>query len=205
MYFVFGGYVFDSVSVKVRQYMNVYDFDGTIYRGDSTIDFFLYVCKHNRAVLRYLPKQTWGFILYGFKQIDKTKLKEYFFSFLPAINTEKLVEAFWEQNQSKIFGWYRNRHQPDDIVISASPEFLLRPICQRLGISSLIASAVDPETGVFTGENCHGQEKLRRLEAEYKITQIDSFFSDSRSDLPLAKIAKKAFLVEKGVIQAWKI
>lgn len=185
--------------------MNVYDFDGTIYNGDSTVDFFLYALKHNRAVLGKLPKQACGFILYGFKRIDKTKLKEYFFSFLPAINADELVEAFWNSRQHKIFDWYRNQQKPDDIIISASPEFLLRPICKKLGIRSLIASSVDPKTGIFTGANCQGQEKLRRLEAEYHITHIDRFYSDSYSDLPLAKIAEKAFLVEKGAVKAWKI
>lgn len=67
MYFVFSGHVCDSVSVKVRPAMNVYDFDGTIYNGDSTIDFFLYALKRNPSVLRYLPKQVWGFVLYGIK------------------------------------------------------------------------------------------------------------------------------------------
>lgn len=190
--------------MKVRPAMNVYDFDGTIYNGDSTIDFFLYALKRNPSVLRYLPKQVWGFVLYGIKRIDKTKLKEYFFSFLSAINAEELTNAFWNQNQKKIFDWYLNQQKPDDIIISASPEFLLQPICSRLGIRHLIASEVDPKTGMFTSENCRGQAKARRLKAEYNVTYIDRFYSDSHSDLPLAKIASKAFLVKKGIAREWK-
>ena len=83
--------------------MNVYDFDKTIYKGDSTIDFFLYVVKRKPLVLRYLPKQVLGFVLYKTKQIDKTKFKEYFFSFLSAINTDEMLETFWNRNQDKIF------------------------------------------------------------------------------------------------------
>ena len=37
--------------------MNVYDFDGTIYDGDSTVDFFLHALKRNPSVLLHLPKQ----------------------------------------------------------------------------------------------------------------------------------------------------
>ena len=184
--------------------MNVYDFDGTIYNGDSTVDFFLYVVKRKPSALLHLPKQAWGFVLYGMKRIDKTKLKEYFFSFLPAINTEELAESFWNQNQDKIFDWYLNQQKQDDIVISASPTFLLQPICNRLGIRCLIASEVDPKTGMFTGENCRGPEKVQRLASEYNVTHIDNFYSDSCSDLPLAKIADKAFLVEKGTVREWK-
>lgn len=184
--------------------MNVYDFDGTIYNGDSSVDFFLYALKHNPAVLLYLPKQAWGFVLYGTKRIDKTKFKEYFFSFLPTINTEELTESFWNRNQDKIFDWYLKQQKQDDILISASPRFLLRPICNKLGISRLIASEVNPKTGMFIGENCRGREKVQRLESKYNVTHIDSFYSDSYSDLPLAKIADKAFLVKKGMVREWK-
>lgn len=184
--------------------MNVYDFDGTIYNGDSTVDFFLYALKHKPSVLLYVPKQLWGFLLYGTKRIDKTKLKEYFFRFLPAINTGELAESFWDQNQHKIFGWYLKQQKQDDIIISASPKFLLEPICTRLGIRHLIASEVDPDTGRFTGENCRGREKVRRLAAEFGVTHVDSFYSDSHSDLPLAQIADKAFLVKKGSPSPWE-
>ena len=184
--------------------MNVYDFDGTIYDGDSTVDFYLYSLKRNPALLRYLPKQAWGFLLYFCKRIGKTQLKEYFFSFLCGIEVQSTVESFWEQNQKKIYTWYLNQQKQDDIIISASPVFLLKPICNRIGIKHLIASEVDPKTGMFTGENCRGQEKVRRLTEEYNVTHIDCFYSDSRSDLPLAKIADAAFLVEKGVVKEWK-
>lgn len=184
--------------------MNVYDFDGTIYAGDSTVDFFMFALKRKPALIRYVPKQAWGFLLYGFKRISKTELKEYFFSFLSGIDAEKLTEDFWDQNRYKIYKWYLDQQQSGDIIISASPRFLLQPICNRLKIRHLIASEVDPETGLFSGKNCRGQEKAQRLAAEYSVTCIDSFYSDSRSDLPLAKIAEKAYLVKKGIVSEWK-
>jgi HAD superfamily phosphoserine phosphatase-like hydrolase len=184
--------------------MNVYDFDGTIYAGDSTVDFFLFALKCNPSLICYVPRQAWGFLLYGLKRISKTELKEYFFSFLSGLDAEKLAEDFWNQNQHRIYKWYLDQQQPDDIIISASPKFLLQPICNRLGIHHLIASKVDPETGMFAGENCRGQEKVRRLESEYNVNHIDSFYSDSLSDRPLAGIADKAFLVDKGIVREWK-
>jgi HAD superfamily phosphoserine phosphatase-like hydrolase len=184
--------------------MNVYDFDGTIYDGDSSVDFFLYALKQKPSLLRYIPRQAWGFLLYGMKRISKTELKEYFFSFLSGIDTEKLTEDFWNQNQYRIYKWYLEQQQPDDIIISASPEFLLKPICQRLGIQHLIASTVDAQSGKFSGENCRGEEKVQRLAKEYHVTRIDNFYSDSHSDLPLAQIANRAFLVKNGVAFEWK-
>ena len=184
--------------------MNVYDFDGTIYDGDSSVDFFLYALKRKSSLLSYAPRQAWGFLLSGLKRISKTQLKEYFFSFLSNIDTEKLTEDFWNQNRRKIYKWYLDQQQPDDIIISASQEFLLLPICSRLGICHLIASEVDPETGMFTGENCRGQEKVQRLESEYNVNHIDAFYSDSLSERPLAEVADKAFRVDKGIVREWK-
>ena len=59
------------------------------------------------------------------------------------------------------------------------------------------------KTGKFTGENCKGQEKVKRFRKKYGNAVIDDFYSDSLSDLPLARIAKRAFLVKKGKIREW--
>ena len=184
--------------------MNVYDFDGTIYNGDSSVDFYIFSVKKNPLILCYVPKQAWGVVLYHFKRIDKTKLKEYFFSFLSKIDTAEMVDCFWKKHQNNIQKWYLDQRQSDDIVISASPEFLLKPICKNLGITRLIASHVDYRNGKFDGPNCKGEEKVTRLMREYSVSQIDSFYSDSVSDQPLADISNKAFLVIKGEIKEWK-
>lgn len=195
-------YVYDPVPVRISA-MNVYDFDGTIYNGDSTVDFFLFALKRKPTLLLNVPRQAVGFLLYGLKQIDKTQLKEYFFSFLSGIDTDELLDPFWEQHQNKLFSWYQAEQQDDDIVISASPEFLLKPICQKLGIKHLIASRVDPKSGKFLGKNCRGEEKVKRLAAEYNVIHIDKFYSDSESDLPLARIADQAFFVKNGTLTQW--
>ena len=100
---------------------------------------------------------------------------------------------------------FLDQQKPDDMIISASPEFLLKPICEKLGIQHLIASKVDVRTGKFSGENCRGKEKVRRLAAEYGSAYIDQFYSDSHSDLPLAQLADQAFLVKKGSVTKWEI
>ena len=37
--------------------MNIYDFDGTIYNGDSTIDFWLFTLKRHPSALLMIPYQ----------------------------------------------------------------------------------------------------------------------------------------------------
>lgn len=190
--------------MKEGDTVNVYDFDGTIYHGDSTIDFYRFAVRSHPTLLRYLPIQAVGFLLYMGKRIDKTRLKEFFFSFLAGVDGSALTQAFWDQHQSRIYSWYLRQQRPDDIVISASPDFLLRPLCERLGIKNLIASEVDIKTGRFLGKNCRGAEKVLRLQRELGIHQIDAFYSDSASDLPMAQLAKHAFWVRKGQVSEWK-
>ena len=35
--------------------MNVFDFDNTIYDGESVIDFFLYYCRKDKSLIKYIP------------------------------------------------------------------------------------------------------------------------------------------------------
>ena len=183
--------------------MNIYDFDGTIYGGDSTVDFVLYSLKKHPALCRFLPGTGWAFALYALKKIDKTDMKERFYRMLSGYDAEGLLEEFWDKHQHKIFPWYPGQQEKTDIIISASPEFLLHPICNRLGIRHLMASRVDPKTGKYTGLNCWGPEKVIRLRDQMDIDHCDKFFSDSHSDQPLADIADEAFLIKKGQIVPW--
>lgn len=69
---------------------------------------------------------------------------------------------------------------------------------------TVIASQVDIKSGKFTGENCYGDEKARRFKAAFGDIAIDEFYSDSCSDAPMAKLAKRAFIVKNGRISEWK-
>ena len=184
--------------------MNIYDFDKTLYGSDSTKDFLVYSVKKHPGLIRFLPGMGWAGVLYLCKAITKTQMKQRFYRIFTGYDAQGLLEEFWDTHQHKIFPWYPGQQEETDIVISASPEFLLEPICKRLGIRHLIASRVDPKTGIHTGENCWGPEKPIRLKDQMGITHCDKFFSDSYSDQPLADIADEAFLILKdGTIAPW--
>lgn len=184
--------------------MNVYDFDKTIYNGDSTVDFYLYCLTRHPKIIKYIPKQLKGIIMYLFKKINKTQMKEYFYLFLYSINNiDTEVNKFWRKNKRKIKKWYLEKQQSDDIIISASPYFLLQPICKEVGILKVIASNVDKITGKYQGTNCRGEEKVTRFKQEFPKETIDEFYSDSHSDLPMAQIAEKAYLVNKNTLKPW--
>lgn len=181
----------------------MYDFDWTIYRGDATARFYRRcLCKYPRAALDFLGSFWWllGMVL---KMVEKTRAKERFFGFLRFVpDVEKEVLDFWVANAHRIKRWYLEDHRSSDLVISASPEFLLTPICESLRVE-LIGSRVDPHTGRYTGLNCHGAEKLRRLRERYADIEIEAFYSDSLSDAPLAELADAAFLVRDERVMRW--
>lgn len=181
--------------------INVYDFDGTVYRGDSSVDFFLFCLRRFPANIILLPKVAAALLQYKVHLCSKEHLKSVFFSFVKNIKgIDSVVEDFWKANFAKIDGWYKNQVEQSDIIVSASPDFLLESVCLRLGVR-LIASKVDKATGAFVVKNCYGKEKVFRLQGFLKNCGdadcvIENFYSDSKSDFSLASMAEKSWLVK---------
>lgn len=183
--------------------MNVYDFDGTIYNGDSSIDFYCYCISLKPVCVLNIIPTTFSFILYKCRIKSKEYFKSTFFHFIKNFNNiDEIVNSFWDKNMFKIKKFYQAQKRTDDIIISASPEFLLSPVVHKLGCN-LIATKVDKETGNLIGKNCHGEEKVNRLKLEKNITSIQCFYTDSLNDHPLKLIAERSFLVKKNKIENW--
>lgn len=184
--------------------MNVYDFDKTIYDGDSTFDFYLFSLKKHKKIITLAPSLFVAFFrFYVLKKGTKTQFKEVMYRFLRYCDIENDLDKFWEIHAKKIKSFYIEQQKADDVIISASPEFLLEPICAKLGIKHLMASKVNCKTGIYSGINCHGKEKVRRFYEIFENGKIDEFYSDSYSDTPLAEIAKKAYIVKKNELTNW--
>lgn len=182
--------------------IDVFDFDKTLYKSDSTIDFYLFCLSKNKKIIKYLPVQFYGFILYKLRIKPKEYFKEKFFSFLKIIdNPEEVVKKFWNLKKDNFRKEILEKSNNYKIVISASPEFLLKDICEELKIDYCIATNVDIHTGKFLSKNCYGQEKVRRLNEFIKKYEIENFYSDSLSDKYLAKLAKYSYLVKNGEIK----
>lgn len=184
--------------------MNVYDFDKTIYAGDSTLDFYFFSLKKSPMLIRFFPIQIIGFIKYMFGMYSKLQFKEKFYSFLKGIkDVDSIVELFWNANQDKIKDWYLKSKEESDVIISASPEFLLNNICRRIGIKHLIASEVNKNTGICEGENCYGEEKVLRFKKYFEKGEIKKFYSDSLSDAPISLMASERYIVNGNNILPW--
>jgi phosphoserine phosphatase len=184
--------------------LNVYDFDHTIAYFDSGFAFFGFCFRrHPLRLLRWLPRQVVELLRFAAKR-KRGSPKGNFYLFersLPDWQAE--VAAFWARYaDEKLKGWYLAQKQGDDIIISCTAEFLLRPICDDLGVR-LIATTLD-DSFSLVGCSCYGEEKVRRLRDEYGDVQVAEFYSDSHADTPLASIAQQAFFVQGDDITPWK-
>jgi phosphoserine phosphatase len=187
--------------------MNVYDFDNTIYDGESGLDIFLFFFKLDPlGVFKYAGKFGEGFIRYKRNkiQIDDVKneygymLKEYL---AKVENLDEKLECFWDKKQKKIKPFYESVRKNDDIIISACPEPMLKIMLNRMGIddSRIIGTEVDLSTGEIGRVN-YRENKAKAFVQLFPDAEIDDFYTDSMSDAPLMELAKRVFMVDGSKI-----
>lgn len=183
--------------------MNVYDFDKTIYKDDCATDFYKFTFKKNPTLIKKWPRLVSAYIKFRLKKISRTQLKEVLYEYVVGIDDlDYKVRDFWSKHEHKIGEWYLRQKREDDLIISASPEFLIAPISKQLGVA-YIASKLDPKTGKYDGLNCYGDEKVVRFYEEYPDGHVEQFYSDSLSDTPMARLADEAFLVVGTQLKEW--
>ncbi len=180
--------------------LDLYDFDGTIYDGDSGVDLVLFAIKKKPKVIFHLLGSLWIVILFLLRIKKKEEMKDRLFGFLKYFpDTDKFVEEFWESHEYKIKDfWTEKKSHKNDIIISASGRFWLEPIAQKYKVKDLFATDLDPHTGKVTGNNCHGKEKVRIFRKKYPKAEIMKMYTDSKNDLPLIEVAKEGILVKRN-------
>ena len=181
---------------------NLYDFDKTVFPTDSETVFWLFCLKNQPKLIRFLPGQIISMIRFTLKLGDTDQMKSKLFGFLKAVDSEKMVESFWNENRGKIYPFFINRDKAlPTVVCSASPEFLLRPVCERLGVEKLIGTNMNPKTGEISGRNCKGKEKVNRISAELPDYSFYCVYSDSlKHDGPIFALGERNFKAVKGNI-----
>ena len=195
----------------------VYDFDKTIYGGESGTNYFQYYLKKYPLkaflfVLWYLKE----IFLYLIKITDLKKLKERFFVFLEKHTKEEIEELtkeFWKEYSRLNYKWTaaeleQNRKECDMVIVSsATPKFIINTFLKELGYDLVFGTEFEGDgkekfVAKIKGENNKGQEKVKKLnqwaeenDIKYKIVK---FYSDSLADKPLFDIAEKRIWIKKG-------
>lgn len=189
--------------------MRVFDFDNTIYKGESAVDFFIfYLKKYPLQVVRYVPKFVAGVIKYksGKLGIDEV-INEYGAIFraccLKFGNIPEAIKEFWDLHERKIKPFYREIQSCEDVILSASPEVVLNEICARIGIKHIIGSDLDIEKGEIRSM-CFRENKIKRFREIYGDIKIDEFYTDSYNDKPFMDISDTVYFVKGDKIEKIK-
>ena len=171
------------------QEIDIYDFDKTIIPFDSGSLFALYCAVHYPWVLICLPVISVAGLLMLLKIINFTAFKKTCFMFVPLIPLEKAVKKFWDKHETEVYKWFLEKEKRNYVVISASPDFLLNEISERLSFNHLISTRHN-KNGIIIGENCRDEEKVLRFKKECPDAKVIDVFSDSfHHDKPIFSLA----------------
>lgn len=187
----------------------VFDFDGTITRKDTLIEFIRFAkgsAPLYRGMLLHLPL----LILIKLHLYDNGKAKERVFSwFFQGVSLEhfnELGRAFYQTQADKLIyseakeKIEEHKSKGDIVVIlSASIENWVQPFAFALQAEGLLGTQTEVQNGVLTGrfatKNCYGAEKVNRLKAWLEASVKDQpyiiAYGDSRGDKELLEFANE--------------
>ncbi len=187
----------------------LFDFDGTLIRGDSILLLCLYARRKGLVSWCGMLGNLRTAFLYGLRLCPAVRAKERALSFLwgkTAAEVDAIAEDFCQavlvprlrpQGLSAIQSHRTAGHEV--LLVSASSTFYLKHLQKRLNVNDVIATRLDVDAdGVFAGrvcgDNCRGLQKPLRL-AEYLAAKGDrldydtSFaYGDSAGDLPMLRL-----------------
>ena len=183
--------------------MKVFDFDNTIYRGESSIDLAVYMIRNNKKIILYLPMIFTNLVKYKLCMIGRREMETILNDFCQAVMEDKddipgIIERFWQTHAHKLNKGILKLIGPEDIIITAGPDILINGIRDRLNTDHIISSEVDLDGRCFTYLNFK-DNKLKRYRELYGDRPIDVFYTDSYNDRALMEISERVYLVKKGI------
>ena len=175
--------------------MNGYDFDDTIFRGNSMRRFAIFCTLRFPYLILFVPVLLIALLLRGLRILNKNRYLHMISLYVALVpNVEKFVVKFWDKNIARIKPWYLAQKRDDDVIVSASPFFLVVEACKRLGVACL-ATNLDTH-GRLRGEHYYGKVKVSMFKLIFEGKQLASYYSDSLSDTPMFTFAEKGYYVK---------
>lgn len=176
--------------------MNCFDFDKTIYKHDSAISFYLFYLKKYPLRVFGIFRIIALFVLNCVGIITTKQFKERYFSFVKHIkDIDAFVAEFWQKQKKNMIQSVVGNIKAGDVVISASPLFLVEPAVKMINENVVVyGTDMDKTTGLITGENMKGKEKVKLLN-EKGYTEFDAVYTDSLSDFPILDMATNKYIV----------
>lgn len=186
----------------------IFDFDGTITKGDSFLAYLRYV-GNTLQFMWYLFLSSPVVILYKVGILTNGTAKEYIFKrFFKGMEESKIRAMTDEFTETKLESMIRpeamatiNSHLASNhtvIILSATPDLILSSFCKNHNLT-LISTQAEVQAGMVTGKfsspNCYGEEKVRRLKVSFDLQRFDYIYAygDRKSDRAFLKLADTSF------------
>lgn len=186
--------------------MNAYDFDDTIYNGESIVDFFIFCLKKDWWLLKFFPLVIFRFVEY---KLNLLKIEKIYRTAEIVINSflkhskfdyDKLVEEFWKKNYKKLKPEFLKMLKEDDLIITGCPNFLIDYISKDLKTKQIICTEFNIEKRKLEFV-CFGQNKVKAFKERLPKAKINKFYTDSLSDIPFMEVSKEVYLVKGNKIK----
>ena len=186
----------------------LFDFDGTITKKDSMIDFIQFIVGTKEWYLG-LFKLSPMLLLYAVKIMSNHRAKEllltHFFKGFSedmlqnyaTIYTNKKIDTIIRDKALKRVLWHKNRGDRV-VVITASASYWVKPWCDKMKLE-LIATELEviegKISGKIVGKNCYGVEKLHRCK---RLIDLNAYkevyvYGDSSGDKALLSVATQGY------------
>lgn len=186
----------------------VLDFDGTIYKGDSMLDFAKFLHRKKYFTSLFILSFRYPFYLIGL--ISRNDIKAFFvrynFSGYSQSDLKEKGIAFFNTHQHKCYPsaleWIKNAQvEYELIVLSGSCPEWLAPFAQSFGAQVLGTVLTYDNNSICTGEldgkNVTGPMKVQVLKTYLESAEAFEHiigFGDQKSDLHLEDLCDKFHL-----------
>lgn len=186
--------------------MIVYDFDNTIYDGESIVDFFKFLVKKDFKLIRFYPRIISLLILYKLNKATVEDLANKLGKLVKSFFKNKdydlvtLSEEFWNKNFYKIKPEFLEMLSKEDIIITGCPNFLIEHIQDKLKVKDIISTQFNDETKEIEFL-CFNKNKVTAYNQFYRDKKIEKLYTDSLADKPLMALADEVYFVTKKGIK----
>lgn len=184
--------------------INVYDFDNTLYDGESMLDFYLYCCRRHPLLFRFVFIVLYTLVRYNMHLVSEEELmnkcRKYVKVFIDGCgDIESLADKFAVKYRKRLKSFYADMKTDNDVIVSASFGFLLRRLMPDFPKDRIVCSEVDLKNKEILSL-CFRNEKTVMFAKAYGTKKIENVYTDSLNDLAIMKMAENAYLVKKNKI-----
>ena len=194
---------------ETHKNLALFDFDGTLCKKDSFTGFIFYALSKRHIVKQGLKLLPWIQAYYlNFYPAHAMRPKLFYGMFKDTDYTEiqKIAEEYAQhliQELDPKFIQQLQLHQAlghDVVLVSASIDLYLKPLCQLLGIDLICTETEVREsrlTGHYQSADCSRMEKKKRISQQYPIAEYAYIYAyvNSEEDLEMFSLAQYTYMV----------